>query len=342
MAKKTAPDAVNYYDILQVKPGADHEVIKAAADALLKKHHPDHNGGTGNTISSRIIEARSVLLDPDSRSDHDADLRALHENKIGNYKVVRKIAEGGFGRVYEGKHLLLGERVCIKHAINSSDFDTEMFIKEAKVIWDLRHHALPAVRDMVILNDGSCALVMSFIEGPTLFKVVEDYQAKRKTLDPENAAWIMGRVLDALRYLHLHGVIHGDVKPQNIIVQPEKHTAILVDFGLSKARPTSTTKVEGYTPMFAAPETQMEPALPPVPESDLYSLGLTMIFALGGDPLKREVPAKVPAPLREFIESLIRYEVTARPTWEKTNLLEDLRQVRIKAFGREHTNFKKL
>lgn len=323
---------VNYYDVLHVKPSASPAVIKAAASALLKTEHPD----------AHILEARDALLDPDSRADHDAELRALHENKIGNYKVVRKIAEGGFGRVYEGVHLLLGEKVCIKHNINVSDFDTQMFIKEAKVIWDLRHHALPAVRDMIVLNDGSCALVMSYIEGPTLFKVVEDYQAKRKTIDPENAAWIMSRMLDALRFLHLNGVVHGDVKPQNVIIQKEKHTAVLVDFGLSAVKPKSSSKIEGFTPMFAAPETQVDPPLPPVPESDFYSLGLTMIFALGGDPLKKEVPAKVPAPLREFIESLIRFEVTARPNWEKTNLLEDLRQVRIKAFGREHTNFKKL
>jgi serine/threonine protein kinase len=329
---------VNHYDVLQVKPNADAEVVAAAAKALLKKHHPDKGGR--NTLSVQYTRAKSVLGDPKTRADFDAELRAKLDNCIGPYKVVKKIAEGGFGRVYEARHQVLDEKVCIKHNINISDYDTKLFISEAKSIWELRHHSLPAVRDMVLLDDGSCALVMSFIEGPTLAQLADKYKKKGEELDPENVCWLMERVLDALRYMHWHGVVHGDVKPQNIIVQPDNHTCVLVDFGLSKVKPNRKTGAEGYTPAFASPEalnfkTQL-------PESDLYSLGLTMIYAVGGDPLKKRVPTSLPKPIRDFISDLVVFDISQRPCWDKFDLLEKLREIRVDVFGREHTNLKKI
>ena len=258
--------------------------------------------------------------------------------KIGNYKIVRKIAEGGFGAVYEANHELLDEKACIKHTINISDFDKKVLIREAKTIWDLRHFALPAMRDFFVLPDGSCALVMSYIEGPTLYQVIEDFHAKKKEMDPEKACWIMSRVLDALRYLHFNGVVHGDVKPQNIIIQEDIHAAFLVDFGLAASRPTRATRPDGYTPMFAAPESTQDK--PPLPETDLYCLGLTMIYALGGNPSTRKIPASVPKPIKNFLQELVVYDVAERPTWEKVNLLDHLTEARVEAFGRAHSGIK--
>jgi len=331
---------VNHYEILQVRPNADCDIIEAAAKALLKKRHPDHTDGT-ESVCKRTLEARETLTDVEKRRKYDARLRAeAHGNTIGSYRIVRKIAEGGFGRVYEGVHNLLGEKVCIKHNINVSDYDTQLFIKEAKSIWSLRHHALPAVRDFIMLEDGSCALVMTYIDGATLFDTVQEQTAKGKLLDPENVCWMIARVLDGLRYLHYFGVVHGDVKPQNIIVQPTKHACTLVDFGLSSVKPGKDSRPEGYTPMFASPESLTEKPL--LPESDLYSLGLTMIFALGGDVQTKKIPDTVPGPIRDFIADLIVYDVKQRPRWDKVNLLEQLKQVRLKVFGREHTNDKKI
>lgn len=327
---------VNHYEVLQVQPNADIEVIEAASRALLKKHHPDKGGR--NTISAQYTKAKGILTDKNRRADFDAELRAQMDNTIGPYKVVRKIAEGGFGRVYEARHQVLDEKVCIKHNINISDYDTQIFINEAKSIWNLRHHSLPAVRDMVMLDDGSCALVMSFIEGPTLAELAEKYKRDGKSIDPENVCWLIERILDALRYMHWHGVVHGDVKPQNIIVQPDQHTCVLVDFGLSKVRPDRTSEAEGYTPAFASPESLKNK--PILPESDLYSLGLTMIYAVGGDPLKKRVPTSLPKPVRDFISDLVIFDIAHRPSWDKVDLLEKLRKIRLDVFGREHTNLK--
>lgn len=321
---------MNYYELLQVHPNADVEVLEAAAKALIKKN-PDLKD---------LVKAKETLTDDKLRLEYDLTLRTKNGNRIGNYVVTKKIAEGGFGRVYEAYHATLDEKVCIKHNINVSDYDTKLFMKEAKSIWNLRHHALPAVRDFILMDDGSCALVMSFIEGLTLMQLVEDLEKKGKTLDPETACWILARVLDPLRYLHYSGIVHGDVKPQNIIVQPDKHACVLVDFGLAAIKPTASSKPDGFTPMFASPESIADKPL--LPESDLYSLGLTMIHALGGDPKSKRIPASVPKEVRDFLSDLVIHEVTHRAHWAKVDLLAKLATVRQKAFGREHTTMKTL
>jgi serine/threonine protein kinase len=329
---------VDHYKTLQVQPNADAEVIEAAAKALIRINHPDVGGR--DSLSASILKARAVLTDKTKRKKFDAEIRAQLNNNIGPYKVVKKLAEGGFGRVYLAKHRLIDEKVCIKHNINISAYDTELWIKEAKSVWNLRHHALPSIRDIILLDDGSCALVMTYIEGPTLAELSGKYHKKKKEIDPENVCWIMDRILDALRYMHWHGVVHGDVKPQNIIIQPDQHTCALVDFGLSSVRPNKTTQAEGYTPLFASPEAIKEKPL--LPESDLYSLGLTMIYAVGGDPSKRRVPMSLPKPIREYISDLVVFDIANRPHWGKVDLVDELRKIRIDVFGREHTNLKKI
>jgi serine/threonine protein kinase len=255
---------------------------------------------------------------------------------IGNYRVLNQIAEGGFGRTYLAEHTVLGTKVCIKHALKVSHEDELLLIEEAKAIWDLRHFGIPAVRDILKLPDGSLALVMSYVPGPTLAQLVE----KHDRLDPEHVAWITERCINILKYLHYHGVIHGDVKPQNIIIQPETHSAVLVDYGLSAIRPSRDTESKGYTPLFAPPE-QMN-ASPLLPESDFYSLGVTMIYSLGGDVERRKVPAYTPDAMCAFIKRLVVHDVLSRPNWRKENLQETFQTVREKSFGRRTSGMKPL
>ena len=92
---------------------------------------------------------------------------------IGNYRIIREIAEGGFGTTYYGEHLIVGEPVCIKHCHHVSADDSGVLISEAKSIWNLRHYSLPVMRDMLQMDDGSLALVMSYIQGPTLEQIVK-------------------------------------------------------------------------------------------------------------------------------------------------------------------------
>lgn len=250
---------------------------------------------------------------------------------LGNYSVIKQIGEGGFGRTYEARHTFLDEKACLKQNINLTKEDEELLRQEAKLLWRIHHHSLPTVRDYFKADDGSCILAMSFIEGKGLEKCVE----KHKAIHPEDISWMTQRLLQALHYLHSFGIIHGDVKPPNIIVQPEVHNAILVDFGLSTIKPTKKSSATGYTSMFAAPE--IIQGKPPIPESDIYGLGLTMIYALGGDPISKSIPDYVPKLLGDFFNSMVRYDPMERPNWKKQDLVARLSDIRLEVFGRRHS-----
>ena len=325
----------NLYEILNVSQRAEPEVIKAAYRALMFKYHSDKTGD--DRIAVQLNTAKEILLDPDKRAKYDEDTYGNKEGKIiGNYRILKLIAEGGFGKTYKGEHIILEELVCIKHAHYISPQDEEILRKEAKSIWDLRHHSLPAMRDMVRLDDGSFALVMSYIPGPTLEQIIK----KNGKLEPEHVAWISERALSALWYLHLNGIVHGDVKPQNIIIQPESHAIVLVDYGLAAIKPSHNSQAIGYTPYFASPE--QEKGGPLIPESDFYGLGMTMIYALGGDLGKKRIPSSVPDVLSDFIADLIVHDVNSRPKWEDGNIIERLSEIRQKAFGRKRSNMTKI
>lgn len=329
----------DYYKLLEVVPNASPEVISAAFKALSVKFHPDVFAGGSDEPFKAISEAYTVLSNPSSRRKYDRQ-KDPKGKVIGSYLVEKEIAEGGFGKTYLGRHVTVKEPVCIKHCSNISAIADEVLINEAKSIWDLRHYAIPTMRDLLKLPDGSSALVMSYVEGPTLQQIIE----KNKKLDPETVAWITERILNALQYLHYNGVIHGDIKPQNIIIQPEKHMAVIIDFGLAMIKPKGTDKAAGYTELFAPPE--QVAGRPLLPESDLYSLGMTMIYSLnGGDiphSMRREVPSTTTEELQKFFQRLTTRNVLSRPNWQTEDLTKSIISVRKADFGRVASNMKKL
>lgn len=239
--------------------------------------------------------------------------------KVGVWGLVRPLGEGSFARTYEAKHELLQTRACIKIARQPRDNDS--MLAEARMLWDLHHPSLPTVRDALLTPSGTLALVLRFVEGTTLERRVLDHGP----LPVEIATPMLGRLLRALRLVHHRGIVHNDVKPANIIVEPDLTGVVLVDFGVSSARPGARSVAPGLTPAFAAPEVAM--GHPPLPESDLYSLGLTMLWALGADIDRRTLPAGVPDDFLDLLVRLTRRDASKRPRWETDNPMRRLQEV---------------
>ncbi|MFW5746061.1 MAG: serine/threonine protein kinase [Nanoarchaeota archaeon] len=250
--------------------------------------------------------------------------------QIGNYEVQSLIGEGGFARAYKVRHVQLDEPACLKQSINVSAQDTELLRREAKLLWGLNHHSLPSVKDFFEVGDGSSAYVMNYVSG----RSVEELVADQGPIHPEDMCWVAQRTLQALHYLHANGVVHSDVKPQNIIVQPQTHNAVLLDYGLSAFRPKGDSRPIGYTQVFAAPELQR--GMPPLPESDFYGMGMTMLYGIGGDPVSQSYPKTVPDRIRDFCDSLLVYDPLKRPRWEQVDLVGELSDIRQEVFGRRH------
>ena len=338
MLTNSASSYPAYYRRLEIDPAASPEVIRAAYRACIHKLDPRFEGEDGEQ-AKLLNEAWGVLSDPNKRQEYDHEGQQYTGTVVGNYVIQKALAEGGFGTTYLGEHRISKMPVCIKHCHMISPASKQVLLDEARSVWDLRHYALPVMRDFLELEDDSLALVMSFIPGPTLEQVVKQYGR----LDPENVCWITQRIFNALQYLHYHGVVHGDIKPQNIIVQEESHSICLVDFGLAMVKPSSKDKAKGYTPIFASPEQEDGQTL--LPESDFYSLGMTMLYMLSGSvehAARQSIPDDVPDPLCGFIKRLLRRDVLSRPNWQKEDISETLRKVRIESFGRDHSSMKPL
>lgn len=323
------------YQVLQVHPRAQPEVIDAAYKSLLKLCAP-RAFGDSETHAVALGEAHVILSNPRERRKYDDYRKNGSSKTIGPYRIIREVAKGGFGTTYKAEHTLLGEHSCLKYCSEISPVAEEILKQETRSIWNLRHYGLPIMRDLLMLEDGSYALAMSWIEGPTLQQLVE----KHGRLDPENVAWVTERILNTLVYMHHHGVVHGDIKPQNVIVQEETHIVVLVDFGLSVVKPSAASGSKGYTELFSPPEQLAGKTL--VPGSDFYSLGMTMLYGFGGgfDAVQRKnVPADLPDPMCDFVKSLVVRNVLDRPK-NTEQLFEEFQRVRLKSFGRNRSNMK--
>ncbi len=200
----------------------------------------------------------------------------------GRYRILRVLGCGGMGAVYFAQDLRLNNRpIAIKENFDASPEAAAQFRVEAELLAALRHPNLPQVFDYFVeTRTGKQYLVMDYIAGEDLEDIVE----KRGPLNEQEALRTMMQVLDALDYLHRQNppVIHRDVKPSNIKVQPDG-TAIIVDFGIAKRYLPGKETVgaaAAVTPGYSPPE-QYGQGITDA-RSDIYALGATLYFALTG------------------------------------------------------------
>lgn len=253
----------------------------------------------------------------------------------GEYQIERFIAEGAIGRTYLATDLTVDKPVCVKHCFKLNTARQANLLEEARKMWDLRHHGIPAIRRVIRLEDKTLAIVMSYIPGETLETIVK----RMGVIHPESVAWIMERLLNILQYLHVHGVIHSDLKPQNILVNEQTYAVSLVDFGLASVKPTDASSSLGYTDHFAPIEQVRGES--PIPEMDMYALGKVALYLLNGGSLsavdENRLHDKIPPSLSDLIERLIEKNVEHRPRFAN-RVFEITRRLRRDTFGRELFN----
>src|SRR5262252_661419 len=201
------------------------------------------------------------------------------------YRIIRLLARGGMGAVYEAEAVHLGNApVAVKQTFYNEQQRRlrEQFEREAATMARLRHPALPRVSDHFVEGGGQF-LVMEFVPGDDLFTLLN---RRRKPFDFRQVMGWAETLLDALNYIHTQypPVIHRDIKPQNLKLTP-RGELFLIDFGLAKSASTpthSSASLHAYTLSYAPPE-QIEGAGTD-PRSDLYSLGATLHHMLAGEP----------------------------------------------------------
>jgi serine/threonine-protein kinase len=197
----------------------------------------------------------------------------------GQYELECEIGRGGMGIVYRARDLRLDRLVAIKtlpaHLAND-EIVRERFLREARTAGSLSHqHIVPIHRADEI--GGHVFFVMGLVDGESLAQRIRD----AGPLDPREVLRVLTDVADALAYAHKRGVIHRDVKAENILLDPSSGSAMVTDFGiarLAEASPlTATGQVLG-TVHYLSPEQVSGEAVDN--RSDIYSLGIVGFFAL--------------------------------------------------------------
>jgi serine/threonine-protein kinase len=212
---------------------------------------------------------------------------------IGNYKIKNKLGEGGMGSVYMAEHPLIGKRVALKilHAEFSGKEDVvKRFFQEAKAVNDIQHPNIVDIVDYGVISNphgqGTVYFIMEFLDGPSLADVIRN----EAPLAPERALAIGLQIADALGACHKSGVVHRDLKPDNIILIPrgrEPDFVKVLDFGIAKLTGDQKVSVRTRTgllmgtPAYMSPE-QCEGSANVDHRTDVYAVGILLYEMLSG------------------------------------------------------------
>src|SRR3954466_4913972 len=201
--------------------------------------------------------------------------------KVSRYEITGELGKGAMGRVYKAVDPTIGRTVALKtmrldvHGLETDEM-LRRFKNEARLAGVLNHGNIVTIYDAGE-QEGLFYIAMEYIEGITLHGVLNE----RKTLSPEEIINITRQVCAGLDHAHHHGVIHRDVKPANIMLEPDG-TAKIMDFGIAKSGGglTSTGQVLG-TPNYMAPEQVRGHVLDG--RTDLFSFGVMLYEMTTGE-----------------------------------------------------------
>lgn len=286
-------------------------------------------------------EPPSVQVEPEPQTD------PLIGIDLGGFKVVKLLAAGGMGLVYEAMHPAIGRRAAVKVLKPEVAADaewTKRFLSEARALGAIKHRNLIEVLNFGKTPDGREFLMMEFLDGEPL----DAYIRRLGQLAPAVALGIADQILNGLAEAHKKGVVHRDLKPANVYLLREHNGELLVkvlDFGLARQEPIALldgavnlpkrddgASLLAGTPEYIAPEQAQGQKVEG--SADLYSLGVMLFEMVSGQlpfeadtvvallqkhvsdrpPKLSSVMNNVPEGLEEFIDSLLLKEPERRPS----------------------------
>ncbi|MBP9087455.1 MAG: protein kinase, partial [Kofleriaceae bacterium] len=223
------------------------------------------------------------------RGEKMLHVNTAHHHQLigGRYRIISRIGQGGMGKVYKVAHVNLSRKFALKiicDTVSETREARELFDREARFASAMQHPNITAVVDFGEDEAVGMFMVMDLVEGEALHKIL----FREKQLGVRYACEIAIQLAEALHYIHQQGVVHCDIKTENILVkeieEPGKRRRVvakLLDFGL--ARPLNPGRVQtglSGTPHYVAPERIRGESASPA--SDVYSLGILLYELVAG------------------------------------------------------------
>ena len=231
----------------------------------------------------------------------DPILVAFQTAVAGRYSIDRELGRGGMGIVYLAHELHLDRLVAIKLLPPERASDPalrERFLREARLAAKLSHPNIIPIHS--VAESGEFVyFVMAFVDGETL----TDRVRARGPLSVADGVRVLREVTWALAHAHSMGLVHRDVKPDNILLENNSGRALVADFGIAAVVAETASHGAAGTPEFMSPEQASDGAIDA--RSDIYSLGATAFFAFSG---------RVPFEGRSATEILAKHATEAPPT----------------------------
>jgi predicted Ser/Thr protein kinase len=237
--------------------------------------------------------------------------------QLEGFEVLGLIGHGGMGAVYKAIHLRLDRVVAIKvlppELAASDPAFGERFLREARALAKLQHPNLVVVYDFGEAS-GLFFIVMEYVEGPTLRQLIHS-----KSLSPERTLQILPQICSGLRYAHSQGLVHRDIKPDNILIGDDGRVRI-TDFGLARlVNPspldislTQSTHTLG-TPHYMAPEQLRNPENVDH-RADIFALGVVFYEMLTGHlPQGRFAMPSAEAPVGKHVDEVVLRSLEPNP-----------------------------
>ncbi len=283
------PNRRTEIDLLFDQLSAEAGIAMANSCASTSKQPADAptGGGPGTSKAksfSFAAEPRRNLPGGGARRENEVQEQVPERlDQIGKYRVIGRIGTGGQAEVYRVAHPTLDKELVIKLSRASAALDrqaTDRLVAEGKVLAELDHPNMARVYDLDF-HAGRPFLVMEYVRGRQLRDA-----ARHDRLPPSDAATILAQVADSLAAAHHQGVLHLDVKPENILLDAEGRPR-LIDFGLARIGnawidPAKAAEGISGTVQYMSPEQAQGRVDAIDPRTDIFALGAVLYFLLSG------------------------------------------------------------
>jgi serine/threonine protein kinase len=232
------------------------------------------------------------------------------------YVVQEKCHIGEKSTMFRGAVEIDGGSMGVRMRVAHTSDDNHALLNEIRMLDMLHRHDvgywknIPFMLDRFMAGDRIGVITRHF-DGLTLTEL-RTYALHRAGLDQRHVVWVMDRMLGLMWYYHELGIVHGRITPEKVRIRPSNHNAMLTGWGGAVFRPAITgERVSVTNDVFQAPEVGVGGSIGPW--TDIYSLGKTLIWLLGGDPKTNEMPDTVEVKIRQFLLNMVWKSPKARP-----------------------------